>query len=115
MDAVARGHGELITMVACDWQSLMTQFKQKYGLHIHETRLPAQSYFEACEEKLADGLLYPETLAQVVSLAEENKQKALKPEMSRQMGLRLDKSAVFISSMPNTIEELRSKCQVMWT
>ena len=68
----------------------MSQFKEKYGQHIHETRLPGQLYFEASEEKLADGLLYPETLAQVLSLAEENKRKALKPEVSRQMGLHLD-------------------------
>ena len=34
---------------------------------IHETRLPSQSYFEAYEEKLSDGLLYPETLPQVLS------------------------------------------------
>ena len=31
-----------------------------------------------------------ETLAQVISLAEENKQKALKPEVGRQVGLHLD-------------------------
>ena len=119
VDAVARAHGEPITMLACDWVSSKNQFKSKYGMQIHETRLPAQSYFEAYEEKLQDGLLYPETLAQVISLAEENKQKSLKPEMSRQMGLHLDNTLTiqtkrrFISSMPATIEELRNKYQVM--
>ena len=113
VDAVARAHGEPITMLTCDWTSLMNQFKLKYGMHIHETRLPAQSYFEAHEEKLADGLLYHETLAQGISLAEENKQKAMKPVMSRRMGLHLGTALTiqtkhrFISSMPNTIEELR--------
>ena len=119
VDAVTRAHGEPITMLACDWVSLMNQFKSKYIMQIHETRLPAQSYFEAYEEKLQDGLLYPETLARVISLAEENKQKSLKPEMSRQMGLHLDNTLTiqtkrrFISSMPGTIEELRNKYQVM--
>ena len=34
VDAVARAYGEPITMLACDWQPLMTQFRQKYGLHL---------------------------------------------------------------------------------
>ena len=119
VDSVALAHGEPITTLTCDWISLMNQFKQKYGPHIRETRLPGQTYFEAYEEKLADGLLYPETPAQVISLAEENKQKALKPEVSRQMGLHLDNTLTiqtkrrFLSSMPATIEERRNKYQVV--
>ena len=68
---------------------------------------------------MADGLLFRETLAQVISLAEENKQRALKPKVSRQMGLHLDNTLTiqtrrrFVSSMPATIEELRDKYQVM--
>ena len=68
VDAVAKAHGEPITMLTCDWT--LNQSKQKYGMHIHQARLPGQSYFETYEEKLADGLLYPETLAPVISLAE---------------------------------------------
>ena len=37
----------------------MNQFKQKYGQR-------SQPYFKAYEEKLVDGSLYPETLAQVI-------------------------------------------------
>ena len=86
----------------------MNQFKQKYGQHVHESRLPSQTCFEACEEKLADGLLYTETLAQMISLAEDNKQKALKLEVGRQMGLRLDNTLNiqtkrrYLPSMPAT-------------
>ena len=47
----------------------MSQFKEK---------------FEVFEEKLADGELFPDTLARVISLVEEAKQKANKPESSRQ-------------------------------
>ena len=71
------------------------------------------------KKKLADGPLYPETLAKVTSLAEESKQKALKPEVSRKMGLHLNNTVTiqtkrrFLSSMPSTIEDLRNKCQVM--
>ena len=98
VDAVAKAHGERIPTLTCDWTSWMNEFKQKYGMHIHETRLPGQSYFEADEEKFADGLLYPETLAKVISLAEENKQTALQPEVSRQMGLHLDNTFTHFSN-----------------
>ena len=97
----------------------MNQSRIKYGQHIHETRLQGQTYFEAYEEKLSDSLSYPETLAQVISLAEENKQKALTPEVSRQMELHLDNALTiqtkrrFLSAMPATIQELRNKHQVM--
>ena len=117
-DAVAKAHGEPITMLTSDWTSLMNQFKQKYGMSIHETRLPGQLYFEAYEHKCADGPLYPETPAQFISLAEEKKQKASKPEVSSQMGLHLDNTLTiqttrFISSVPSTIGELRNRYQVM--
>ena len=78
VDAVARVHGEPVTMLTCDWVSLMNQLKQKYGQHIHESRLPSQTHSEAYEEKLADGLFYTETPAQMISLAEDNKQNPLK-------------------------------------
>ena len=63
VDAVAQAHGEPITMLTCDWSSLTNVFKQKHGMHIQETRLPGQSYFEEDEEKLADRPLHLETLA----------------------------------------------------
>ena len=50
-DAVARAHGETVSMLAPDWISLLAAFKQKYGEHLHDTVLPAQSYFESFEER----------------------------------------------------------------
>ena len=66
VDANAKAHGENITMPSSDWMSLIDQFRAKYGAHMHESCLPAQSYYEAFEEKLADGQLGAETLAQVI-------------------------------------------------
>ena len=48
------------------------------------------SFSEAFPEKLADGQLSPETLAQVVSLQEEDHQNSLEPEVSGHLGLHLD-------------------------
>ena len=37
----------------------MTEFKKKYGTHISDDRLPAQTMFERFSEQLADGTLKP--------------------------------------------------------
>ena len=87
VDANPKAHGEPIAMPSSDWTSLIDQFRAKYGAHIHENCLPAQSYCEALKEQLADGQLGAETLAQVISFAEEEHQR---PEPSRQLGLHLD-------------------------
>ena len=49
VDAVAKAHGEPVSMLKCDWISLMTRFGDQHGNNIHESRLPAQSYFESFE------------------------------------------------------------------
>ena len=71
VNAVAKTHGEPISMLKCDWVSLMTRFGDQHGDNIHETRLPAQSYFENFEEALAIGSLEAERLDQVVNVVEE--------------------------------------------
>ena len=119
VDANAKAHGETITMPSSDWMSLIDQFRAKYGAHIHESCLPAQSYYEAFEEKLADGQLGAETLAQVISFAEEEHQRSQKPEPSRHLGLHLDSTLTiqtrrrYISSAPTSTEELRDKYVIM--
>ena len=64
--------------------------QKKYGMNIHDAKLPAQSYYESFEERLHNGVIESETLAHVVSLEEERKQIASKPEPSTQMGMHLD-------------------------
>ena len=49
VDAVARAHGEPISHLPADWESIMKGFRQEYGARIPEYYLPSQSYFEACE------------------------------------------------------------------
>ena len=71
VDAVAKAHGEPVSMLKCDWISLMTRFGDQHGDNIHESRLPAQSYFENFEEALADGSLEAERLDQVLNVVEE--------------------------------------------
>ena len=119
VDNVAKAHGEPTTMLQVDWTTLLDRFKEKYGEHLHDNRLPSQSYYEAFEEKLSDGQLTAETLAHVVSLQEELDQKAKHPEPTRQLGLHLDSSLTiqtkrrYMSHMPSSTEQLRQKYKVM--
>ena len=60
-----------------------------------------------------------ETLAHVINLQEEEKQKALRPEPSRSVGIHLDSSLSiqtqrrFMAKMPTNIEDLRTQYKVM--
>ena len=51
-DAVARAHGVPITLLPCDWTSILTECKKKYGAHISDDRLPAQSMLENFTRKI---------------------------------------------------------------
>ena len=59
----------------------------KYGQRTPESYLPAQCYFEVSEEKVNEGRLRAETLAQVISLEEEEAQERSKPEHPKQLDL----------------------------
>ena len=119
VDAVARAHGEPISHLPADWESIMKGYKQKHGANIPEYYLPSQSYFEAFEENLNEGRLRPETLAQVVSVEEEEAQERTKPEQPKQLHLTLDANLTvqtrrrYLSCMPVTVEDLRRKYWVM--
>ena len=88
-DAVARAHGVPVTLLPCDWTSLITEYKNKHGKHIPDEKLPAQSMFENFAERLADGTLKAEPLSHIVSLFEEEQQDAKKPDPTRQYNLQL--------------------------
>ena len=106
-----------MSFLTADWTSLLREFKQQRG-KIQDNELPAQSYYEAFEESLHDGTIQAETLSHVVSIAEEQKQRAGRPEHPKQLGLHLDSSLTaqtkrrYMSSMPANTAALRTKYDV---
>ena len=116
--AVKRAHGEPVSFLTADWVSLLREFKNQRG-KIQDNELPAQSYFEAFEESLHDGTLQAETPAHVVSIAEEQKQRAGRPEFPKQLELHLDSTLTVqtkrrdMSSMLANTEALPTKNEVL--
>ena len=96
---------------------MIFQFRQQFGMNIHDAKLPAQSNYESFEERLHNGVIEAENLAHVVSLEEERQQIASKPEPPTQMGmhlestLRLQRKKRYISRTDP--ESLRTKYRVM--
>ena len=74
----------------CDWARVINQCKNQYGTEMSDEIIAAQTYFEAFQENLADGMMFAETLAQVVRLEEADKQDSLEPATSLQHGIQLD-------------------------
>ena len=89
--AVAKAHGAPIAMIPCDWTSIMNAVKLKYGEGLAEDVLAAQSCF---------GMMRPESLAQVASLAEEQTQDDMKPEAQRQYGTSFGSKRRHVSTLP---------------
>ena len=118
-DAVANAHGLPVTLLPCDWTSILSEFKNKFGTQFPDERLPAQSMFEHFSEKLADGTLKAEPLSHVVSLFAEEQQDMKKPDPSRQYNLQLDSRLTIttkrrhLSSEPTDEKGLRLKCAIM--
>ena len=118
-DAVARAHGVPVTLLPCDWTSILTEFKNKFGKHIPDDKLPAQSMFESFAERLADGTLKAEPLSHVVSLFEEEQQDAKRPDPTRQYNLQLDSKLTIttkrrhLSVVPSDERGLRMKYSIM--
>ena len=119
VDAVAKAHDEPISMLKCDWVSLMTRFGDQHGDNIHESTLLAQSYFENFEKALADGSLEAERLDQVVNVVEERPELAKTPNAAKHLGIHLDASLTiqtrrrFHSVLLATTEALHLKFSVM--
>ena len=114
-----RAHGVPVTLLPCDWTSLLTEFKNKFGKHIPDDKLPAQSMFENFSERLADGTLKAEPLSHVVSLFEEKQQDAKRPDPTRQYNLQLDSKLTIttkrrhLSSEPTDEKGLRLKYSIL--
>ena len=66
----------------------MVRFEDQHEDNIHETRLPAQSYFENFEEALADGSLEAERL----DVVEERAELAKTPNAAKHLGILFDAS-----------------------
>ena len=98
VDAVERANGELVSFLA-DWTSLLREFEQQRG-KIQDNELPAQSYFAAFEESLHEGTIQAETLSHVVSIAEEPKQRAGRPEPPKQLGLHVGSTLTVQTKAP---------------
>ena len=118
-DAVARAHGVPVTLLPCDWTSLIAEFKNKHGKHIPEDKLPAQSMFENFSKRLADGTLKAEPLSHVVSLFEEEQQDSKRPDPTRQYNLQLDSKLTIttkrrhLSTEPTDEKGLRLKYSIL--
>ena len=85
VDAVKKDHGEPVCLLTADWTSLLCEFELQRG-KIQDNELPAHSHHEAFEESLHDGTIKTETLAHIVSIAEEEKQRAGRPEPPKTTG-----------------------------
>ena len=119
VDAVAKAHGVPTTLLPEDWTSMMLAFRNKFGKHTPDEKLPAQSCYEAFADKLAIGALKAEPLAMVVSAFDEEQQEKNKPEPERQYGLSLDSKLTIttkkriVSSEPVNEKDLRDKYAIM--
>ena len=85
VSATKRAHGEPMA----DWTSVVRESKVQRG-RLEDEELLEQRYHEAFEEGLHDGTLEAETFTHVVSLADEKKQRAPRPEPEKQLELHLE-------------------------
>ena len=119
VDAAARAHGEPVTILSVDGNSLVEKFRVTFGPDPCDNELPAKSYYEEFEESLAEGSLEAERLRDVVSEEEAQEQRRLKADPARQYGMHLDGKLTLqtrrkcTSVEPANQEQLRDKCTVL--
>ena len=53
-DAAARAHGDPVTILSMDWNSLMEKFRVTFGPDLCDNELPAKSHYEDFEESKAE-------------------------------------------------------------
>ena len=102
IDAIAKAQGEPLTMLPADWTSLMVQFNSKNWISDEEVQPRGTG-------KLSNKSLLPE----------EEKHANSKAELSRELGVHFGSSLAierrwrYISSMPNSMDDLRTNFSVM--
>ena len=96
VDAVAKAHGVLTTILPEGWTSMMVAFRTKFGKQIPDEKLPAHCYYEAFADKLAIGAPKAEPLS-MVSAFEEEQQERSTPDPIRQYGLSRDAKLTIIT------------------
>ena len=113
-------HGLPLELPHGTWGNLLKGFATKFGYTVPKQELPSQSYFEQLEEMLQDGLLYAESLTQVVSLEAElqHMRSASDSSNSHHVAMYFDgttlKSKRRLSSPPPSIfESFREKYEVI--
>ena len=89
-DAAARAHGEPVTILSMDSNSLMDKFRVTFGPNLCDHELPSKSFCEEFEESLAEGCLEAERLSEVVSEEEAQEQRKVKADPARQYKKHLD-------------------------
>ena len=110
-----QAHGQPVQFLASDWVSLVVQFKQRFGMTIHDT----MSDYEAFGERFHDGTIEAERLGHGVSIADERQQVRSKPEPRKTMGMHVDASLTlftgkrYMSVMPTNYETSRTVYRVM--
>ena len=116
---VARAHGEAVSFLAADWEVVVTGFKKRFCKNLNDSELSGRSLYEAFEEKLLEGRLKPESLAHVISTADEEDQASKNPEAVRQVGLHLDSTVTIqtlkrlMSKMLTSMEERRTMHKIL--
>ena len=108
-------------MLAMDWNSLMIQYTAKFGADLCEEDLPAQSYFEEFEERLAGGRISKLSVSAewcpkkklICNVAVSQTQQGSTACIWMDGRLTLQTRRRFTSTEPRNIEQLRAKFSVM--
>ena len=116
VDATAKAHGEPVSMLAMDWNSLDDPIQSQIWCW---TSVQRKTCFEAFEELRSECKFEAERLSEVVSQEEADMQRRSKPDPARQYDMHLDGRLTlqarrrFKSTEPRDIEQLRAKYTVM--
>ena len=108
-----RGHGETLEMRQSDYLIYVDALNSAKGLVVAYERVPGRTLLEATIEQMEEGELYPDQLSDVISRADEDKQRRAQRE-EHYLGLRPDmtiqrKVKRFTGTVPKKHEDVRGK------